>query len=140
GRGRINGGVYYINIATDRWHSAAPAIVNGKVVFTAHDSTHMHCVNLRDGQPLWKYKRQDDDLYFGGVFNGKALVVGKSYLRAINVESGPRETWGKELWRKDTGGLPSGQGAASGDIYYLPLQSTGDSEEKMPGIRALDLV
>ena len=37
-----------------KWKSAPPAIQDGKIVFTAPDADSIHCVNLRDGKPVWK--------------------------------------------------------------------------------------
>jgi outer membrane protein assembly factor BamB len=96
------------------WKVSAPAIQDGKVVFTAPDGASIHCLNLRDGEPLWKASR-DDDLYLAGVFSGKVLLVGKTTCRALNLADG------KLLWRLETG-MPSGQGVASKNVYYLPLK------------------
>ncbi len=112
------------------WKTAAPAIQDDKVVFTALDATSVHCLNLHDGRLLWKDKRQDDDLYLAGVFNGKVVIVGKSYCRAVQLADG------KPSWKVATG-LPSGQGTASDNVYYLPLQATIDTKE--PAVYAIDL-
>jgi outer membrane protein assembly factor BamB/tetratricopeptide (TPR) repeat protein len=107
-----------------QWKVTAPVVQDGKVVFTAPDAKSVHCINLRDGSPVWTQPRQDDDLYLGGVYNGKVLIVGKSRTRALSL------TKGNTLWELETG-FPSGQGAAcplkkgeDGDsIYYLPLRA-----------------
>ncbi len=111
------------------WQVTAPAIHEGKVVFAAPDARAVYCLNLRDGAVLWKSPRRDDDLYFAGVVNGKALVVGKKTVRALGLEKG------ETLWTLDTG-LPSGQGIASGGVYYLPLSAGAHSRE--PEILAID--
>ena len=77
---------------------------------------------------LWTVKRDDDDLYLAGVFGSKVVIVGKTYIRAVNLDDGARDSWGKPAWKLSTGGLPSGQGAASDDIYYLPLQKSGEGQ------------
>src|SRR5213082_2971512 len=51
-----------------------------------------------------------------GVFNGKVLIVGKSAVRALSLEDG------RQLWYAPTGDVPSGQGVASQNVYYLPLK------------------
>lgn len=96
------------------WRTSAPAIVDGKVVFTAPDDGDIHCLNLADGRLLWKQPRKPDDCYFAGVFNGSPLIVGKDSVRALNLADG------KMAWNTMTG-LISGQGAASDNIYYLPV-------------------
>jgi outer membrane protein assembly factor BamB/tetratricopeptide (TPR) repeat protein len=100
---------------TMNWKSSPPAIVDGKVVFTAPDASSVHCISLRDGKPLWRRAQIDGDLYLAGVFNGRALIVGKNIVRALDLKDG------RQLWYITTGDLPSGQGVASKGIYYLPL-------------------
>ncbi len=115
-----------------RWKTTAPVVIDGKVVFTAADAKSIHCVNLRDGSPVWSRSRQDGDLYLGGVFNGKVVVVGKSRTYALGLNNGD------VVWSLETG-MPSGQGVASplkkgersDTIYYLPLRAavrTGEPE------------
>jgi tetratricopeptide (TPR) repeat protein len=113
------------------WRVSAPAIADGKVVFTALDAPSLHCLNLRDGSLLWKTKRETDDLYFAGIFHGKALIVGKSYVKAFDLATG------KEAWPKISNiGTPSGQGTAADNVYYLPLKIGPDKE---PEVCAIDV-
>jgi outer membrane protein assembly factor BamB len=108
------------------WKVTAPVIQDGRVVFTAPDGGSVRCLNLRDGSLLWRSPKAEDDLYLAGVFNGKVLIVGKKECRALSLADGsPREP----LWRLTTG-LPSGQGVAAGNLYYLPLKEGhgGDPE------------
>jgi hypothetical protein len=51
-----------------------------------------------------------------GVFQGKVVLVGKNTCRALSLADGKQQ-----LWQVETG-LPSGQGAASGPYYFLPLK------------------
>ncbi len=136
-RGMIirGGGIVYSGgaLAQERWRPSAPIIQNGKVIFTAHDGSELHCLNLRDGRLLWHVKREDDDLYLAGVFGRRVVLVGKSYVRALNLDDG------KELWKLTTG-MPSGQGAASADIYYLPLAWAADDPERKPAVLPISLV
>jgi outer membrane protein assembly factor BamB/tetratricopeptide (TPR) repeat protein len=115
-----------------QWKTSAPAIFDGKVVFTAPDqkARSVRCISLRDGTPVWTHRRMDDDLYFAGVFAGKALIVGKRKCRALNLNNG------EVAWDLDTG-QPSGQGVASGNVYYLPLGEAG--KDKEPEICAIDV-
>ena len=106
----------FIGNSAANWHSSPPVIQDGKVVFTAPDATSVHCINLRDGTPVWKKKQSENDLYLAGVFNGKVLIVGKSAVRALSLHDG------RQLWYVPTGDLPSGQGVASKNVYYLPLK------------------
>jgi outer membrane protein assembly factor BamB/tetratricopeptide (TPR) repeat protein len=108
--------------ALGNWKSAPPAIADGKVVFTAPDANSVHCINVRDGTPVWRSPQLDGDLFMAGVFNGKVLVVGKSSIRALNLHTGQR------LWSVPTRGTPSGQGVASKNIYYLPMHGERGGE------------
>ncbi|MFQ3593114.1 MAG: PQQ-binding-like beta-propeller repeat protein, partial [Gemmataceae bacterium] len=114
------------------WQVTAPAISEGKVVFTAPDDGRIHCVSLREGTRLWTQGRKDDDLYLAGVFNGKVVIVGRKTTRALDLNRGTL------LWELETG-EPSGQGAASntsGDvIYYLPIRfSTANKQPEVVSI------
>ncbi len=99
-----------------KWRSSPPAIQDGKVVFTAPDADSIHCVNLRDGKPLWKRGQQKGDLYMAGVYQGRVLIVSDNKIRALDLKDG------SAVWSIQTNDLPSGQGVASKGIYYLPLK------------------
>src|SRR5262249_27935077 len=95
GRAFINGMPVMPSLNSE-WRVSAPAVAEGRVVFTGPDANALHCLDLRDGTPLWKpIPRAADDLYFAGIFHGKALVVGKNYCKAINLIKGD------EAWRID---------------------------------------
>ncbi len=105
--------------SASEWKVSAPVIQEGKVVFTAPDANAVHCLNMRDGSLLWKVGKAEEDLYMGGVFNGKVLIVGKKMCRALSLKDG------SVAWSVDTG-MPSGQGIASDNVYYLPLRRRQD--------------
>jgi hypothetical protein len=117
---------------TGAWKEAAPAIAEGKVVFTAPDSRSLHCVTLSSGARNWTYRRQDDDLYFAGIYRGKVLVVGKKECRALDLATG------RLTWKVDLSMPPSGQGIASDNLYYLPLHDTTRGKERSE-ICAIDI-
>jgi outer membrane protein assembly factor BamB/predicted negative regulator of RcsB-dependent stress response len=112
------------------WKVTAPMIAGGKVVFTAPDANAVHCLNLADGSLAWSHKRGEDDLYLGGVFAGRVLIVGKKSVRGLGLARG------ETLWTLETG-LPSGQGVASDNVYYLPLREGARSKE--PEVCAIDV-
>jgi len=124
---RINGMPMNINLNSE-WRVSAPAIADGRVVFTAPDANAIHCLDLRDGSLLWKAQRSPDDLFFAGVFHGKVVIVGKTYVKAFNLANG------KEAWLLPNIGIPSGQGTASDNVYYLPLRSGMDKEPEVCAI------
>jgi outer membrane protein assembly factor BamB len=120
-----------LNLLTNDWKATAPIVADGKVVFTAPDTQAIHCLNLRDGRQVWApQKKAPEDFYFGGVVQGKVLIVGKNYIRALNLLDG------KEVWRVPNTGIPSGQGTLSNNVYYLPVRATADTKE--PAILAID--
>jgi outer membrane protein assembly factor BamB len=115
----------------NQWKVTAPVISEGKVVFTAPDARSLHCINLRDGLPIWKRPKLDDDLYLGNVYNGKVLIVGKKSVRALSLANG------ETLWTLETG-TPSGQGIGSDNVYYLPVKDGGKGKDE-PQIIGIDI-
>jgi outer membrane protein assembly factor BamB len=115
-------GRWYNPNTNTQWKTAPPVVVGDKVVFTATDSDKVHCVNLKDGSPVWAQPRKADDLYLAGVFADRVVLVGKGYARAVSLARG------EDVWRVETG-TPSGYGAASDNVYYLPLRETAKSKE-----------
>lgn len=105
-----------MSLAYSNWKVSPPFIHDGKVIFTAPDAVSIHCINLRDGTPVWTMRQQDHDLFVAGVFNDKLLVIGKHSARALRL------TDGTSLWTQSLGDMPSGQGVASKNVYYLPLR------------------
>ena len=109
----------------NEWKATPPAIIEGKVVFAAPDGNALHCLDLHRGKLLWKANRADGDLYFAGVFGGKAIIVNKDSVR------GDRLADGKEAWNIANTGVPSGQGVAS-EQHLLPA---GQEVRRKRGIR-----
>ena len=113
-----------VNALTNEWRNSAPAIADGKVVFTAPDAAEITCLNLRDGRLVWKKPRTADDLYFAGIYQGKALVVGKNHVLAYKL------TDGTKVWdSSEATGTPTGQGVAAGNTYYLPARNASKEPE-----------
>jgi len=121
------------NSLLNEWKEAAPAIVDGKVLFTSWDSNALHCLRLRDGELLWRVTRGTEDIYFAGVFDGKAIVVGKNHIRAFHINNEASKE-PKEAWTIVNTGMPTGQGVASDNIYYLPVK-----KGTKPEIVAIDI-
>jgi outer membrane protein assembly factor BamB len=125
-----DGRLYGPSLLDAHWHFTAPVIHDGLVVFTAPDSGSVHCVRLRDGSRVWAHKRQDEDLFLGGVSGDKVLIVGRKGCRALSLADG------QTAWTLETG-LPSGQGALARNLYYLPLQES--AQRQGPEICVIDL-
>lgn len=106
-------------IDQNRWLDATAIISDARVVLSPRDSNELHCVNLLDGSLVWKTPR-GDGLFVAGVHDGKVLVVGRTYMQALQL------TDGKPAWTEPpTVPVPSGRGFVGGDHYHLPL-STGE--------------
>ena len=112
------------------WRESAAVVADGKVVFAPSDSDEIHCISLHDGKPLWQ-QGQGQSAYFAGVYRDKVLLVGGSGIgtRALSLKDG-RQVWVRNI------GVPSGQGAANGNVYYLPLKRS--TESGGPGVLAFD--
>jgi len=59
-------------------------LADGRVLATPVDSDSLHCLDLRDGELLWKEPR-GDELYLACVYQGKAVLVGERGVRALDV-------------------------------------------------------
>jgi len=104
-------------LSYSNWKVSPPVIVDGKVVFTAPDSSAVCCISLQSGSEIWATPQQDTDLFLAGVFLDKVVIVGKNSIRALRLSDGA------QIWSAlQTGDLPSGQGVASNNVYYLPLR------------------
>jgi outer membrane protein assembly factor BamB len=117
------------NVPLGYWKAPAAFVAGGKLVFTAADDEHTHCVNLKDGKSLWKVQRADD-LYLAGIAGDKVVVVGNGTCRALALKDGT------ELWKLTTG-TPSGVGVFDKATYLLPLKKGASS--KQPEVAYLDV-
>jgi outer membrane protein assembly factor BamB/tetratricopeptide (TPR) repeat protein len=112
------------------WKASAPIVQSGKVVFALPDGPELRCLDLRTGRLRWGSKRREDDIYLGGVIADRVVIVGKKDVRALALDDG------KEAWSLPTG-RPSGRGAASENVFYLPLKDTVDGTG--PEVVAIDV-
>ena len=100
-----------------RWTSAATIVSSGRVLLTPRDSNELHCINLQDGRVAWRRPRSNG-LYVACVYDGNAIVVGKSSVEAISLATG------KPAWPQAAPiTIPSGQGYRSKDRYFVPQQN-----------------
>jgi outer membrane protein assembly factor BamB len=113
-----------------RWRISAPMISGDKVVFTAWDFDSVMCLNLRDGKVFWEVKRGGDDLYVAAVADNKVIVAGKNDVKFLDLSNG------SNLGIVSTA-TPSGMGALSNGVYYLPVRPSRDNPE--PEILSIDV-
>lgn len=68
----------------DRWIDSSVILAEGRVLATPVDSDGLHCLDLFDGTLLWREPR-GDELYLACVHDGKAVLVGRRGVRALDV-------------------------------------------------------
>ena len=93
------------NYLGDRWADATASLADGQVVLTPIESDQLFCLNLIDGKLLWKQDR-GENVYVGCLLNGKALLVGRKQVQALNLADG-KPSWSHPL-DGPPGGMPSG--------------------------------
>lgn len=101
------------------WGPSAPVIVGHRVVYTPPEDKVLVCLDLFTGKKLWS-KQKEDHVYLAGVFENQAVMVGKSKVAAISMESGST-VWTLSFNQDD--GRPSGMGVAVDREYHLPMTS-----------------
>ena len=143
-----------------RWARTGVTIAEGRVLFTSPESDELHCVGLLDGKPQWTLLRYDDspsrgaprdDLYLACVYRGKAILVGRRDVHAVQLDktyterkkvmvrerrgmgvqvverekefTRPEPAWDGKPVRLPDGSTPSGVGFRSANLYYLPLST-----------------
>ena len=96
-------------------------VADGRVLIAPIDSDSLHCLNLVDGQPRWKYKRQDD-VYVACIHQDNVILVRRHQARAIRLADG-NPGWDGRVVAFPDGAMPSGRGFLAGDRYFVPLDS-----------------
>lgn len=103
----------------NRWAHTDVVLAEGRALVTPVDSSELHCLNLIDGRLLWR-KPREESVYLACVSQGKAVLVGRRGLRAVNLSDGSAAWPGPVEFSSTT---PSGTGFLSGGCYYVPLAS-----------------
>ncbi len=117
---RISGreqGTDFLALA-DRWNDGTPMIHQGKVLITPTDADYLYCLDLLTGEKLWELPRRDN-VALATVAGEVALVIGKTEVMGVNIESGEPAWKNKEIVLPELS-LPSGYGFRLDDKYYLP--------------------
>jgi outer membrane protein assembly factor BamB len=100
-----------------RWLDGVPLIAGGRVIVTPRDSTEIHCLNLADGEPLWKLAR-GEGMFVGGVADGVVLIVERSRVAGVRLSDG-LPAWPQAVPIP----MPSGRGLLSDGMFFLPLST-----------------
>jgi outer membrane protein assembly factor BamB len=111
-----------------RWCSAAPMLVDGRVVYTpaeqpdetGQDQPRLICLDALTGDVLWQQEKRSA-LYVAGASAGAVVVVGRDFVRALSLADDGKTLWNVEVPERD--GPPSGRSIMSGEHIFLPLQS-----------------
>jgi outer membrane protein assembly factor BamB/tetratricopeptide (TPR) repeat protein len=120
----------------DHWQDSNVIVAEGHVLATPLDSGQLHCLNLVDGASAWKQPLpRGENLYVGGVHDGKAILVGKRQLTAVKLADG-KSAWTSAVAYAEPAKagaaaageavqppMPSGRGYLGGDSYFVPLSS-----------------
>ncbi len=104
-----------------RWLDDSVSICDGRVLTTPDESEWLYCLDLVDGELLWKCRRKDD-LYVACADRDKVVLVGRDAVRAVRLADG-KPAWNGRVVNLPGGSTPSGRGFASGGRYFLPLSS-----------------
>ena len=102
-----------------RWLDSAPILSGGRVLLTPGESQELHCLDLRRGTTVWRVPRKDR-LYVAGVVDGRAIVVGRRGVEALDLANG------RPLWQRSFGtdhGSPSGRGILTASRLFVPLDT-----------------
>jgi outer membrane protein assembly factor BamB len=102
-----------------RWIDSTPIVSGGRVLLTPGESQDLHCLDLRRGTTVWRLPRKDR-LYVAGVVDGRAIIVGRRGVEALDM------TNGRPVWQRPLGadhGSPSGRGILTANRLFLPLDT-----------------
>lgn len=102
---------------SSRWMDNTVVIAEGKVLVTPRDSTRMFCLDLVDGHELWNLDR-DDWMYVACAVDGRAILVGRHGVGAVNLADGTAVESFAEAEVE-----PTGRGVRVGTSYFLPTSN-----------------
>lgn len=104
----------------EHWIDGSVTISGGNVLLTPVEAMDLHCLDLLTGNAKWKLPCEEM-LFIGCVHDGKAILVGKKQVKAINLADG-KEAWAAPV--ELDGDAPSGRGYYSEHFYYLPTNAS----------------
>ncbi len=106
--------------SNDQWCPSAPVIAGNGVIYTPSEEPVLVCLDLSSGLTRWQVQKGEDQLYLAGVDDERVLVVGKSSVTALSLETGAVQ-WTAPI--DESQGPPSGRGVTAKGIFYLPLRN-----------------
>lgn len=103
--------------STPGWCDASATIHQGCVLLTPPGSSRLFGLNLLDGSPLWEPIGRGNALYVAAGHGDKVLLVGASFIEAIDLQHG-RVLWSSTFPARQ---MVAGRGYLAGDTYVVPL-------------------
>lgn len=103
-----------------QWIDSTITISDGMIVATPPENGNLICLELLSGKPRWKPVVRSGDLYIGCVVDHVALIVGKTKVSSISLETG-EAVWEKEVLIEK--GVVNGRGFRSGETYFIPVSN-----------------
>jgi outer membrane protein assembly factor BamB len=101
------------------WCPSAPVIAGNRVLYTPAEESNIICLDLATGALRWRYQKGEEQLYLAGLHESSAILVGKSSVTALSLETG-KPQWTAALDESQV--PPSGRGVLSSGRLYLPLR------------------
>jgi len=83
-------------------------VAEGCVVATPTDSDALHCLGLFDGKPRFRPLPRGDALYLAAVHQGKAVLVARREVRAVELGGSSESEPARPAWQGRTVALPDG--------------------------------
>jgi outer membrane protein assembly factor BamB/tetratricopeptide (TPR) repeat protein len=105
-----------------RWADATVTIADGRVLVTPVESDEIFCLDLLSGKLAWPAQKRGDLLYVGGVYDGKAVMIGKQSMSTLKLADGT-PGWSAAVEFPD-GGMVTGRGLQSEQHYYVPTSAS----------------
>jgi outer membrane protein assembly factor BamB/tetratricopeptide (TPR) repeat protein len=102
-----------------QWCPSAPIIAGNRVLYTPAEESNVICLDLATGALRWRHPKGEDQLYLAGLHEASAILVGKSSVTALAIETG-KPQWTTSF--DESQGPPSGRGVLSSGRLYLPLR------------------
>ncbi|MFM8803186.1 MAG: PQQ-binding-like beta-propeller repeat protein, partial [Planctomycetia bacterium] len=102
-----------------RWLDSAPILAGGRILLAPAESQELLCLDLRRGDVVWRLPRKDR-LYVAGVVDGRAIVVGRRGVGALDPATGRGR--GQRSRGAEHGGT-SGRGILTTNRFFLPLDT-----------------
>ncbi|MBA63270.1 MAG: hypothetical protein CMJ76_13005 [Planctomycetaceae bacterium] len=118
---QLNGIRYNSNeLKKQQWIDSTITISDGSVVATPPENSNLICLNLLTGKPHWRPVTRTGDLYIGCVVDNIALIIGKTKISSISLETG-ESVWQNEVLIEQ--GVVNGRGFRSDDTYFIPISN-----------------